>query len=160
MIYYIHGNFTKLPPDLSPASQHKNYAEDQLLPRQEDGNGFGIGLKPPGSFVVRMDRDAKTCELYASGMRNAYDMDFNADGELFTFDSDMEWDWGTPWYKPTRIVHLVSGGEYGWRDGTRMWADHYFDSLPAVSYVGIGSPISPDTAAAARPRSRRAAAVP
>src|SRR5215510_9205303 len=74
------------------------------------------------------------------GLRNAYDFDFNADGELFAFDSDMEWDWGTPWYRPTRIVHCVSGAEFGWRDGTRLWPDYYEDSLPGVVDVGIGSP--------------------
>src|SRR2546422_6048308 len=47
-IYSINGNFVKIPADISPNSQHRNYAEDQLLPRQEDGNGFGAGLKPPG----------------------------------------------------------------------------------------------------------------
>ncbi|MFO1501860.1 MAG: hypothetical protein U1G07_26370 [Verrucomicrobiota bacterium] len=73
-------------------------------------------------------------------MRNVYAFDFSPEGELFGFDSDMEWDWGTPWYRPTRIVHLVAGGDYGWRDGTRTWPDYYEDSLPPVVNVGIGSP--------------------
>ena len=56
----------------------------------------------------RLDaRDADT------GMRNHFDTAFNALGDLFTYDSDMEWDAGTPWYRPTRIYHLVSGGDYG-----------------------------------------------
>jgi putative heme-binding domain-containing protein len=139
-IYYIHGNFVKVPADISPNSPHRNYAEDVLLPRQEDGNGFGVGNKPPGSFVLRMDKDAKQCELFASGMRNAYDIDFNADGELFTFDSDMEWDWGTPWYRPTRIYHVVSGGDYGFREGTAKYPDYYPDALPPAVDIGIGSP--------------------
>jgi len=130
----------KLPADLSPNSPHKNYAEDQLLPRQEDGNGFGVGNKPPGSFVVRMDKDAKNVELFAAGMRNAYDFDFNPDGEIFTFDSDMEWDWGTPWYRPVCIYHVVSGGDYGFREGTGKFPRYYSDSLPPVVDTGIGSP--------------------
>ena len=44
------------------------------------------------------------------GFRNAYDIAFNAHGELFTYDSDMEWDRGLPWYRPTRILHVVPGG--------------------------------------------------
>jgi glucose/arabinose dehydrogenase len=32
-------------------------------------------------------------------------MDFNADGELFAYDADMEWDMGSPWYRPTRVTH-------------------------------------------------------
>ena len=139
-IYYIHGNFVKVPADISPNSQHRNYAEDVLLPRQDDGNGFGVGIKPPGSFVLRMDKDAKEIELFASGMRNAYDIDFNADGELFTFDSDMEWDWGTPWYRATRIYHVVSGGDYGFREGTAKYPAYYPDALPPTVDIGIGSP--------------------
>src|ERR1041385_5669257 len=106
----------------------------------EDGNGFGAGRKPPGGFVVRMDQDGKNAELFASGQRNTYDFAFNPDGELFGFDSDMEWDWGTPWYRPIRICHLVSGGDYGFREGTGKWPAYYPDSLPPVVDVGIGSP--------------------
>ena len=87
-----------------------------------------------------MDRDGKTCELYASGMRNAYDFDFNAAGEMFTFDSDMEWDWGTPWYRPIRVCHLVSGGDYGFREGTGKFPTYYPESLPPVVDIGVGSP--------------------
>jgi putative heme-binding domain-containing protein len=139
-IYYIHGNFVKVPADISPSSPHRHYAEDVLLPRAEDGNGFGVGIKPPGSFVLRMDKDAKEIELFAAGMRNAYDLDFNTDGELFTFDSDMEWDWGTPWYRATRIYHVVSGGDYGFREGTAKYPSWYPDALPPVVDIGIGSP--------------------
>ena len=140
MLYVINGNFVKIPNDISPQSPHRHYAEDQLLPRQEDGNGFGVGIKPPGGFILRMDPDAKHCELFAAGMRNTYDFDFNPDGEIFGFDSDMEWDWGTPWYRPIRICHLVSGGDYGFREGTGKFPTYYPDSLPPALNVGIGSP--------------------
>lgn len=139
-LYYVHGNFVKIPKDISPNSPHQHYAEDQLLPRGEDGNGFGVGIKPPGGFVVRMDPDGKNCELLAAGLRNTYDIAFNAEGELFGFDSDMEWDWGMPWYRPTRINHLVSGGDYGFREGTGKFPEYYADTLPATVNIGIGSP--------------------
>jgi putative heme-binding domain-containing protein len=139
-IYYIHGNFVKVPSDISETSPHRNYAEDTLLPRGEDGNGFGVGIKPPGGFIVRTDKDGKTWELVAAGMRNSYDFDFNQDGEMFVYDSDMEWDWGMPWYRPTRIYHLVSGGDYGFREGTAKYPRYYPDILPPALDVGIGSP--------------------
>ncbi|HZM02540.1 MAG TPA: hypothetical protein VFC44_05920 [Candidatus Saccharimonadales bacterium] len=139
-IYVVSGNFTKLPTDLLPTSPHKNYAEDQLLPRAEDGRGFGAGLFPPGGFVLRMDPDGKNCELFAAGTRNTYDIDFNTDGELFGFDSDMEWDWGTAWYRPIRINHWVSAGDYGFREGTGKFPEYYEDTLPANLDVGVGSP--------------------
>jgi putative heme-binding domain-containing protein len=75
-----------------------------------------------------------------AGFRNAYDFDFSPDGELFTFDSDMEWDWGLPWYRPTRVNHCVPGAEFGWRSGSAVWPEYYPDSLPATVNIGIGSP--------------------
>ena len=129
-----------LPRNLSPSSPHRNYADDQVLPRAEDGNGFGAGKKPPGGFLLRLDADAKNVELMAAGMRNTYDFDFSPEGEIFCFDSDMEWDWGMPWYRPIRIYHLVSGGDYGFREGTAKWPKWYHDGLPPVVDIGIGSP--------------------
>jgi len=140
MIYYINGNFVNPPKNLAPTTPHRNYADDQILPRAEDGNGFGAGKKPPGGFLLRLDRDAKKVEMVAAGMRNTYDFDISPEGEIFCFDSDMEWDWGMPWYRPIRIYHLVSGGDYGFREGTAKWPKWYHDGLPPVVDVGVGSP--------------------
>ncbi len=139
-LHVVCGNFVDVPEDILPTSPHRNYADDQVLPRMEDGNGFGAGRKPPGGFVVRMDPDGKNTELVGAGQRNTYDIAFNEDGELFGFDSDMEWDWGAPWYRPTRIFHVVSGADHGFREGSAKWPEHYPDSLPAVVDIGIGSP--------------------
>ena len=134
------GNFVDVPADVLPTSPHRNYADDLVLPRAEDGNGFGAGRKPPGGFVVRMDPDGTNCELVASGERNTYCVAFNADGELFGFDSDMEWDWGTPWYRPVRVYHATSGADQGFREGASKWPEYYHDSLPASVTIGIGCP--------------------
>ncbi len=139
-LYIVSGNFTKVPKDIAPDSPLKNYADDQLLPRAPDGRGFGNGLLPPGGFVMRMDVDGCYCELFAAGTRNTYDIAFSPDGELFGFDSDMEWDWGTAWYRPIRVNHLVSGGDYGFREGSGKFPEYYEDTLPANLDVGIGSP--------------------
>ena len=140
MLYSVCGNFTAVPEDLVPASPHRNYGDDLALKRIEDGNGFGAGAKPPGGYVLRMDLDGKNAELYSSGQRNNYDIAFNADGELFGFDSDMEWDWGTPWYRPVRAFHAVRGGDHGYREGSAKWPEYYADSLPATVNIGIGCP--------------------
>jgi putative heme-binding domain-containing protein len=139
-LYTVCGNFVDVPQDVLPTSPHRNYADDQVLPRAEDGNGFGAGKKPPGGYVVRMDPDGKNPELFASGQRNTYDIAINADGEIFGFDSDMEWDWGMPWYRPVRVFQAVSGGDTGFREGTAKWPTYYFDSLPPSVNIGIGSP--------------------
>jgi putative heme-binding domain-containing protein len=140
LLYLIAGNFTKAPSGLDPQSPHRNFAEDLLLPRNPDGNGFATGLMAPGGWVARTDKDGKKWELFCGGFRNPYDIDFNQDGELFTFDADMEWDTGTPWYRPIRVNHCVSAAEYGWRYGTGKWPAYYPDSVGAVVDVGLGSP--------------------
>jgi putative heme-binding domain-containing protein len=140
MLYAVCGNFVGVPADLAPSSPHRNYGDDLALKRMEDGNGFGAGAQPPGGYVLRMDLDGKNAELWSSGQRNNYDIAFNADGELFGFDSDMEWDWGNPWYRPTRAFHMVRGGDHGYREGSAKWPEYYADSLPAVVNIGVGSP--------------------
>ena len=33
----------------------------------------------------------------------------------------MEWDVNTPWYRPTRVMHVTSGSEFGYRNGAGKW---------------------------------------
>lgn len=140
MIYVMNGNHTKVPEGISTNSPYRNYGEDLFLPRQWDANGHAVGVLAPGGYVARTDADGKNWELMLAGFRNQYDFDFNTDGEMFTFDSDMEWDWGMPWYRPTRINHCVTGGEYGWRSGSSNQPEYHADTLPAAVDIGIGSP--------------------
>src|SRR5262249_36715539 len=119
----------------------KNWQEDLLLPRQWDANGHARGILAPGGYVAKTDPDGKTWEIVSIGYRNAYDMALNADGELFTYDSDMEWDMGMPWHRPTRGSHVTRGSEFGWRSGPGVWPNHYIDSLPPMIEIGPGSPV-------------------
>ena len=139
-LYLVGGNHTKVPDGIERFRPTPVWDEDQLLPRLDDPNGHAVGVMAPGGWVVRMDPDGGHRELVAIGMRNAYDIAFDAQGELFTFDSDMEWDVGLPWYRPTRILHLVSGADFGWRHGSGKWPAHYPDSLPSVVDLGVSSP--------------------
>ncbi|MEI9896786.1 MAG: hypothetical protein WDN28_23745 [Chthoniobacter sp.] len=50
----------------------------------------------------------------------------------------MEWDIGSPWYRPTRICHATSGGDFGWRSGNGKWPVYYPDSVPPVLDIGPG----------------------
>ena len=90
--------------------------------------------------MCRVTPDGKQWELLAAGFRNPYDLAFNDEGELFTFDADMEHDIGTPWYRPTRVCHVVSGAEFGWRYGTGKWPSYSPDSVPPTLDIGLGSP--------------------
>ena len=138
-LYVVIGNQTK-QTELADSRVPLHYGEDHLLPRMPDGRGFMSDVLAPGGCIYRVDPDGKRWELTANGFRNEYDAAFNRAGELFTYDADMEWDMNTPWYRPTRVNHVVSGGEYGWRNGAGKWPPYYIDSIGAVVNVGPGSP--------------------
>ena len=52
----------------------------------------------------------------------------------------MEWDIGAPWYRPTRVNHVISGAEYGFRNGSGKWPEFFIDSFGTVVDIGPGSP--------------------
>lgn len=131
-----HSKMTKMDRSTVP----QIWGEDFILPRQWDASGHAAGILAPGGWIARTDKDGKTWELVSMGYRNQYDLAYNRDGELFTYDSDMEWDMNTPWYRPTRVCHAIDGSEFGWRSGTGVYPDHYIDNLPPVVNVGQGSP--------------------
>lgn len=142
MIYTVHGNHTPLFDRIDREnSPYRDWHEDLLLPRIWDPRGHAVGVMSPGGTVLRTDPDGARWEIVAAGLRNSYDIAFAPNGELFTYDSDMEWDIGTPWYRPPRIIHIVEGGEYGWRSGTGKWPDWYPDSLPPVVDTDLSSPV-------------------
>jgi len=140
-LYVTCGNHTHLPKDIAHSRIPTNWGEDHLLPRRWDANGHAAGRLAPGGWIAKVDPTGKQWEIVSMGYRNQYDIAFNADGELFTYDADMEWDLGSPWYRPTRVCHAVSGSEFGWRSGTGKWPTHYEDSLPPVVDIGPGSPV-------------------
>jgi putative heme-binding domain-containing protein len=138
-LFLITGNGTT-PTEASSSRVPLHRGEDHLLRRMPDGRGFMRDVLAPGGIIYRVSPDGKDFEVYSSGYRNIFDAAFNRDGELFTYDADMEYDFNTPWYRPTRINHVTSGSEYGWRNGAGKWPEFYPDSLPAVLNIGPGSP--------------------
>jgi putative heme-binding domain-containing protein len=138
-IYFANGNHTDLPTKWEK-SRMVAWGEDHLLPRMWDARGHAKDKYAPGGYIGRTDPDGKAVEIFTIGFRNEFDIAFDQNGELFTYDSDMEWDQGTPWYVPTRINHAVDGGDFGWRSGAGRWPAYYADSLPAVIDIGPGSP--------------------
>lgn len=137
-LYVVNGNHTPLP--VKYTSRVRNWKEDILLTRQWDAQGHAMGILAPGGYIARIDGEAKHWDILSVGYRNTYDIAIHPNGEIFTFDSDMEWDMGMPWYRPTRILHVVSGSDYGWRSGSGKWKDFYEDSAPSVLDIGPASP--------------------
>jgi len=139
-IYLVTGNNADLPKSVTKLRMARAWKEDHLLPRMDDGRGHNRGRLAPGGLIIKISPDAKKQELISHGYRNPFDAAFNNHGELFTYDADMEYDIGSPWYRPTRINHVVSGSDFGWRHGTGKWPDYYTDTLPTTLDIGPGSP--------------------
>jgi len=138
-LYLITGNnTTPLKTQTSRVPLH--WGEDHLLPRMPDGRGHNRSRLAPGGIIYKVSLDGKIWEIVSSGYRNIYDGGVNRDGELFTYDADMEYDFNTSWYRPTRINHVTSGSMYGWRNGTGKRPEFYPDTLPATINIGPGSP--------------------
>jgi putative heme-binding domain-containing protein len=134
-LWSIVGNDVTFPEGTSPESPYRDPHTDRLLPDPADG-----GQDDRVGYLLRFDPTGEEWTVFAGGFRNQVDADWNEDGEWFTWDSDMEWDVGQPWYRPTRVSHVVSGAEYGWRWSTLNWPPSYPDSLPATLETGLGSP--------------------
>jgi putative membrane-bound dehydrogenase-like protein len=150
------------PPELIRALKTGGEHDAHALRRGPDGwlyllcgNSAGINSRfaelstspirePIAGCVVRFTPDLKRSEIVADGFRNPYGMDFNADGELFTFDSDNERCVSLPWYEPTRFYLIRPGGHYGWRAPQlgQFWRlpPYFPDVIAPVATLGRGSP--------------------
>lgn len=128
-IYVIHGDSVTLPTD----------CVDHTSPFREARNG----KKTSEGHLLRIDPKSGRVHVLAAGLRNPYGIDFNRQGDIFTYDADAEHDMGSPWYRPTRVSHLVTGGDFGWRGVTGSWPPYYPDhpdnALPNLD-IGKGSP--------------------
>ena len=155
-LYLVVGNHAWAKPDklasnspltrwprgqMGPDQGRLETTEDVLLPRLNDGRGHASNLLAPGGTIWRFDQEAKNWSLVAAGFRNHFDAAFSPYGELFTFDSDMEWDEALPWYRAVRICHCPPGADFVWRTGSANTPNYYIDSLPPIYETGRGSPV-------------------
>jgi len=128
-IYSIHGDSVDLPRNVtdrtSPHRQHRR------------------GAKTSEGHLLRVNPSNGDVTVMAAGLRNPFGIDINRHGDLFTYDADAEHDMGAAWYRPTRVVHIAPGGDYGWRGVTGAWPayypDHAGNAAPALD-IGKGSP--------------------
>ena len=125
-LYVVMGNQTQLPEDYSHSRVPELWAEDQLFPSLQY---FMKGAEAPLGHIAQIDPEGKTWEVLSTGFRNQYDAAVNREGEIFTYDADMEWDMNTPRYRPTRVNHVIDGSEFGWRTGSGKFMDYCSDTL-------------------------------
>ena len=136
-LYVVMGNQTNLPEDYTHSRVPELWGEDQLHPSLQY---FMKGAEAPLGHIAQIDPEGKTWEVLSTGFRNQYDAAVNREGEIFTYDADMEWDMNTPWYRPTRVNHVIDGSDFGWRTGTGKFMDYCSDTFGTVVDVGPGSP--------------------
>ncbi|MEO2032198.1 MAG: hypothetical protein ABGZ35_08940 [Planctomycetaceae bacterium] len=96
--------------------------------------------RPESGTMLRLKPDLSGGEILADGFRNAYDFDFSASGDIFTFDSDGERDVSLPWYEPTRVFQVTPQSHAGWISRSWKRPDHYPDMPPVTGRFGRGSP--------------------
>jgi putative heme-binding domain-containing protein len=89
--------------------------------------------------VFRISPDGKHWECVSAGGRNPPNVGQNYLGDLFSFDSDMEWHVGLPFWRPVRLNHWLTGADLGWNEVGAL-PPYYIDTIPGVLEVGRGSP--------------------
>ncbi|MEO8352171.1 MAG: HEAT repeat domain-containing protein, partial [Chthoniobacteraceae bacterium] len=72
---------------------------------------------PDTGCIMRCNPDGTNFEVFATGVRNPQELAFNEFGDLFTGDNNS--DAGDR----ARFLHLVEGGDYGWRMPFQYLAD-------------------------------------
>ncbi|MCH8045863.1 MAG: c-type cytochrome, partial [Planctomycetes bacterium] len=117
--------------------------------------------KTPSGFVARTDANGLRWEVVVRGLRNPFGIDFNPQGDMFTYDADAEYDSGSSWYRPTRIDHLLPGSDFLWRRVTGQWPPYFPDrpDMPTPTLdIGKGSPTAVEfgTKSSFPPRYQRA----
>ncbi len=78
--------------------------------------------------VLRFDTDGNDLEVYARGLRNVYDLEFDAEGRLWGADNDGPSDRG---YRAEEILQIKEGAHYGYpAEGT--FGPHSVRTDPAL----------------------------
>ena len=136
-LWLIHGDDVKLPAEWT---EHSIWNEDRPFSSAWDKFHWSNSVTPPAGHLVRSDAAGRLWDVWCGGLRNPFGLAIDDEGEMFTYDADMEWDVGLPWYRPTRILHLVSGADFGWRGASRAMPAWLPDTWQSVCDIGKGSP--------------------
>ena len=139
-VWTVVGNHIIVPEEILDRDRYRRWQEDLIVPRMWDPSGHAVGYLAPAGQILKIDPKTREWERVAGGFRNPYDIAFHHGDALFTYDADMEYDIGSPWYKAPRVVEVVSGGDAGWRAGDGKWPDGIPDAVPPAAESDLSSP--------------------
>lgn len=105
-----------------------------------DGSKW-IGTGADGANIFRCRFDGSQVQLFARGAWNLFELEFDRRGNLFAVDNDPD---GRP---PCRLLHVVEGGDYGYKYRLGRHGQHPFQAwegeLPGTLPMVAGTSEAP-----------------
>lgn len=137
LLYLLNGTAQPDASRPSASSPYRDTLEATILAALPDPAGLNSGVKAPGPHLLRHDFESREMEMVAGGLGSVRNLAFMENGDLLTVEGENARDRGLPWHRPARLLHLVPGGEYGWRSGSGVWPDRWTDQNPPVAELGL-----------------------
>jgi len=136
-LYMVAGNHVDVP-DMVPLRSSSfewrtTYFRDQRCPRGQCEHSEW----PPGGWVSQIFPDGILLCVDLRVIEIPFDIAFMS-RRFISYDSDMGGTFGMPWYRPTRICHVTSDQNIGWRTGNKN--GHLFIQITPATIISVRVP--------------------